>query len=366
MVYQYIYDVAHIEGIIERFLEAISVQPEQKGKRVSFSNGYLDRTEGYKPGIYVKASDILDAEHWKKAMITSGEIAKRAIKAMYVPGNNFVFPNQKMSFKDKANLDLIGTGKAIFDFFNQDDDAANLERLVNCFGRRYDTLSYLFFLKDPDTYFPCKPQKFSEAFSLLGMDVACFRSFTYDNYCAYNEALKELATVYSNYAGHINTLDAHSFVWTISQHKVIYNLIFEGEHIPDTSEKRERISAAKIRLNQTEFREKAVAYWEGRCAVTGCSLTDILEAAHIKSWKDCTLNSDCTSPHNGLLLTPNLHKLFDGGYISFAEDGSILISDRFSEQQQKYLGINKSMKLRIVDPKREEYLKFHRQEHGFI
>ena len=366
MSYRHIYDAAHIEEIIDRFHEAISIQPEQKGRKVSFSNGYLDATEGYKPGVYVKASDILDAKHWKKTMIASGEISRRVIKAMYVPDNNFVFPNQKMTFKEKAEHDPVAAGTIIFDFFKQDDDAANLEKLVKFFGRRYDTLSYLFFLKDPDTYFPCKPRKFSEAFSLLGMDVACFKSFTYENYCAYNEALKELAMVYSNYAGHINILDAHSFAWTISQHKKIYNHIFNGEWIPDNSGKQERISTAKVRLNQTEFREKTVAYWDGRCAVTGCSLVDILEAAHIKSWKDCTQNVECISPYNGLLLTPNLHKLFDAGYISFAEDGSILISDRFSEQQQKELGIDKSMKLRIVDPRREEYLRYHRKEHGFI
>ena len=365
MVYQYINDTAHVEAIIDKFLEVVSAQPEQKGRRVSFSNGYMDYTEGYKLRLHLRANEILDTKHWKKAMIASGEITKRAIDAMNLPDNNFVFRNQKMTFKEKAESDAAATGSVIFDFFKQDDDAANLERLVKFFGRRYDTLSYLFFLKDRDTYFPCRPRKFSEAFSLLGMNTKCFKSFTYENYCAYNEAVKELATVYSNHTGHINTLDAYSFAWTISQHKSIYNLIFNTGWISDTSGKQERLSSVKVRLNQTEFREKTVAYWDGRCAVTGCSLADILEAAHIKSWKDCTRNAECISPYNGLLLTPNLHNLFDLGLISFSEDGSILIADRFSEQQQKELGIDKSMKLRIVDPKREEYMKHHRQKYGF-
>ena len=360
MIYKHIYDVEHVERIIDLFLEAVSMQPEQHGKPVSFANGYMNYEEGYKLLAFVKAADILDAKHWKKSMIRSGEIAERAVKAMYIRENNFVFKSQKISFRKAATAAPAKVGQAIYDLFTETDDANNLEKLVACVGRRYDTISYLFFLKDPDSYFPCKPRKFGKAFSLLGMDSACLKSCTYENYCSFNEALKELATLYSVYADHISALDAHSFAWTISQNKDIYGYIFSEKPEEDSTEKREVVSQAKIRLNQSKFRDNVISCWDGRCAVTGCDLTDILEAAHIKSWKECKLNRECISPYNGLLLIPNLHKLFDKGYISFSSDGMILISDRILEADRKKLGIDESMTLRIVDPNREKYLRYHR------
>ena len=63
---------------------------------------------------------------------------------------------------------------------------------------------------------------------------------------------------------------------------------------------------------------------------------------------------------NGLLLTPNLDKLFDIGYISFAEDGLILVSSELQGTEElqlhKQLSIRKE-KLSILHLK---YLEYHR------
>ena len=39
MIYKYIYDIDRVESIIDLFLEYVSKQPRQIGKKVSFSSG---------------------------------------------------------------------------------------------------------------------------------------------------------------------------------------------------------------------------------------------------------------------------------------------------------------------------------------
>jgi len=54
---------------------------------------------------------------------------------------------------------------------------------------------------------------------------------------------------------------------------------FDPESILDA---RERVLASIVRRRgQAEFRKKLLAAYRGRCAVSGCDVEDVLEAAHI-------------------------------------------------------------------------------------
>ena len=75
-------------------------------------------------------------------------------------------------------------------------------------------------------------------------------------------------------------------------------------------------------------------YWGVAWAVTGCTLTEALRASHAKSWKDCTSDAERLNVYNGFLLTANLDALFDKGYISFTDDGLIMVSSAFSFKGQ--------------------------------
>jgi 5-methylcytosine-specific restriction protein A len=66
-----------------------------------------------------------------------------------------------------------------------------------------------------------------------------------------------------------------------------------------------------------------------------------------------------------LLLIPNLDAAFDRGFISFANDGRILISENINEEAWLQLGINHSMNLRRVEEGHFQYLQFHREKFGF-
>ena len=65
---------------------------------------------------------------------------------------------------------------------------------------------------------------------------------------------------------------------------------------------------------------------------------------------------------NGLLLTPNLDRAFDKGYVSFDGNGRILISPVMTEDLEAALGIRRDMALRFHDARIEQYLQYHRAE----
>lgn len=119
----------------------------------------------------------------------------------------------------------------------------------------------------------------------------------------------------------------------------------------------EKTALIKSRIGQGTFREKVLLHWAG-CAVTGFSDSSLLVASHIKPWKKST-NSERLDPWNGLLLSPNLDKAFDKGFITFEANGSILLSPLLSEAAK--LGIVPSMKIELK-PEHEKYMVHHRAE----
>lgn len=69
------------------------------------------------------------------------------------------------------------------------------------------------------------------------------------------------------------------------------------ESLPTT----ERDAAVKQRIGQDLFREGLLALWQGRCALTGLALPELLRANHAKSWKVAT-DAERLDVYNGLLL----------------------------------------------------------------
>lgn len=115
-------------------------------------------------------------------------------------------------------------------------------------------------------------------------------------------------------------------------------------------------SMMSIRKGQNKFREKLIDYWNG-CSITSSDMIDILVASHIKPWKNSN-NQERLDVYNGLLLLPNLDKLFDKGYISFDERGYILISSKV--ENYEILGINNEMIIKI-GKEHLPYFEYHRK-----
>lgn len=119
----------------------------------------------------------------------------------------------------------------------------------------------------------------------------------------------------------------------------------------------EKTALINSRIGQGTFRHKVLLHWTC-CAVTGFSDTNLLVASHIKPWKSST-NSERLDQWNGLLLSPNLDKAFDKGFITFDTDGLISLSPLFIEADK--LGISSSMRI-ALKPKHEKYMEHHRAE----
>lgn len=119
----------------------------------------------------------------------------------------------------------------------------------------------------------------------------------------------------------------------------------------------EKTALIKSRIGQGTFRDKVLLHWTG-CAVTGVNDTSLLVASHIKPWKKST-DSERLDQWNGLLLSPNLDKAFDKGFITFDPSGAIRISPLFIEADK--LGITPSMKI-ALRPEHEKYMAHHRAE----
>lgn len=84
------------------------------------------------------------------------------------------------------------------------------------------------------------------------------------------------------------------------------------------------------RRGQRAFRDALMSAYGGCCAMTGCAIADVLEAAHIYPYRGAATNA----VSNGLLLRADLHTLFDCGLIAIdAVSRTILVSPRLNDSE---------------------------------
>lgn len=107
----------------------------------------------------------------------------------------------------------------------------------------------------------------------------------------------------------------------------------------------EREVIVKARVGQGPFRDGLINRWGG-CSVTGCGLTEVLVASHIKPWSKCETPAERLGPANGLLLTPNLDKLFDRGLVSFDDNFRITFSPHLKVGFAQMLNVDVHMRLK--------------------
>jgi hypothetical protein len=112
------------------------------------------------------------------------------------------------------------------------------------------------------------------------------------------------------------------------------------------------------RLGQDNFRRNVIRIW-GSCSITGLQNITLLRASHIKPWKDSN-NQERLNPFNGLLLIPNYDFLFDKGYITFENNGKLIISKQLDHYACKVFDLNADIRLRNIFSENKEYLDFHR------
>lgn len=137
--------------------------------------------------------------------------------------------------------------------------------------------------------------------------------------------------------------------------------VFESkvaELVPRTTEVRRLVLQ---RIGQDVFRAGLLDYWEGRCAITGLNVAEMLRASHIKPWADCATDAERLDVFNGLLLAAQIDAAFDAALITLSDDGAVIVSPRLTHVQRALLGWDLSLRVARLTDAHRRYLKWHRR-----
>lgn len=126
----------------------------------------------------------------------------------------------------------------------------------------------------------------------------------------------------------------------------------------DNLEETEKSTCMKARLGHSKLKQKLIEK-EKCCKVCGLSDTRFLIASHIKPWSKSN-NHERLDLNNVLLLCPHHDAAFDKGYITFDQDGMILISSELTLETRALLNLNPKRKVELTD-KQSEYILWHRE-----
>lgn len=139
----------------------------------------------------------------------------------------------------------------------------------------------------------------------------------------------------------------------------------EIEHFDPTNieDGRQKVFASVARRQgQGAFRRALMRAYRGQCAVTGCAIEPLLEAAHIHPY----LGPKTNHISNGILLRADIHTLFDLGLISFDGRNRVIVSDRLLGSDYEGLA---QQTLRVPADASQcpspKSLKWHRGQHSF-
>lgn len=128
--------------------------------------------------------------------------------------------------------------------------------------------------------------------------------------------------------------------------------------IPTTT----RTALIKARVGQGVFKER-VSRIERGCRITFVDNPTHLIGSHIKPWRECT-NEERLEGANGLLLTPTADHLFDRGFISFEDNGGLLVAHVADVTSLKRMGLDPDSPPRPLafNGDQRGFLEFHRRE----
>lgn len=128
-----------------------------------------------------------------------------------------------------------------------------------------------------------------------------------------------------------------------------------------------RISTVKTRVNQDIFRRIILMNYNGKCALTGIDIPELLVASHIKPWAKC--REERLNPENGICLSSLYDDCFDKGLIGFDGQYRVILSTRIKENcdkayYNKYFGTIQNQRLILPEEHKPnlQFLEWHMDE----
>src|ERR1035438_3994618 len=217
----------------QRFQHCVESHKDSPGPFQDFQSGLAYDWEHYKEWLYLEARRLLEVHTWKKKWVGSGKILERVVAAIIIHQdkhhrNNIVEWQGRFGPESKSHSKLLEAQnakkllppieKTLWEMYAEPSDPqACFEAMMELFGKNYDLISYLFFIRDWNEFMPVKPTFFPKVFAMLGVPLEMRARCTWENY---SEALARLREVQRHLAGYdipggVRLIDAHSFCWML-------------------------------------------------------------------------------------------------------------------------------------------------------
>lgn len=90
----------------------------------------------------------------------------------------------------------------------------------------------------------------------------------------------------------------------------------------------EKVREVKTRVNQQVFRQVVLAAYDGKCAISGVDIPELLVASHIIPWAQN--EQERLNPSNGVCLSALYDACFDKGLLGFSHEHKVLLSHELS------------------------------------
>lgn len=226
-------DFTKFVQMLNRFTAFIQYKNQSLGvdsdRLISFrdSSTYLGMNEDYKSRVAEESRKELHFRDWNESWIGSGKIANYASKAIS-KAENLVNINQQISFKnrlDQKNKQYNPNAERIlFEIYRGNDEHAAFEHAIEVFGAKYDTIAFLFFIKDDTRFLPISPGNFDKSFKVLNIDFRTAFSCSWANYCGFISIIQEIQDIMNEILllkAPARLIDAHSFAWIVREDEFV-------------------------------------------------------------------------------------------------------------------------------------------------
>lgn len=126
----------------------------------------------------------------------------------------------------------------------------------------------------------------------------------------------------------------------------------------------DKIREVKTRVNQKVFKQIVSANYNGKCAITGINIPQLLIASHIIPWSKN--EKERLNPENGIYLSALYDKAFDNGLIGINQKFEVILSPtlkNFEKEDFYPYNFTKIAGVKLNSPQkylpRQEFLQFH-------
>ena len=99
--------------------------------------------------------------------------------------------------------------------------------------------------------------------------------------------------------------------------------------LPSIIERQRTITRVLARTGQSRFRSRIMKAYGSQCFLTGETIGEVLEAAHIVP----VTNNGADHEDNGFCMRVDVHRLYDSGNLRIRPDGSLMLSDAVADSR---------------------------------